>query len=240
MKAACLALFFLSNLLNYSFVYAQKDSSSCKVIMQEIAGTYTGDCKNGLANGNGKSNGLHHYTGSFKKGMPDGAGIYYYSDSVYYDGSFQEGIKEGKGEMHYVKKGMPDSVITGYWSGGEYRGKKYSTYTFASTEQFDQMEITPSKASGNTVTIEIGTTSGSPNGTPGSGINYILTLSNINSPTGSILKTRSKYESAFKSYITLEMVGFPCKLFGTLSDDQTFSLDLYKAADWKIRFYKNK
>jgi hypothetical protein len=33
---------------------------------------------------------------------------------------------------------------------------------------------------------------------------------------------------------------FPCKLFGTLSDGNTFGLDLNKAANWKIRLYKNQ
>jgi hypothetical protein len=26
-------------------------------------------------------------------------------------------VKEGKGETHYLQKGMPDSVIKGYWVG---------------------------------------------------------------------------------------------------------------------------
>ena len=208
--------------------------------MKELAGSYTGECKNGLANGNGEARGYNYYKGSFKAGMPNGTGTYYYSEYEYYIGDFQDGIKEGKGEMHYAGKDKPDSIIKGYWSGGEFRGNKYTTYSFSTTEQFDQTEITPSKVSGNTVTIEIGTTSGSPNGAPGSGINYVLLLSDIISPTGCILKLRSKYETAFKSYVTLDLVGFPCKLFGTLSDSQTFSLDLYKAANWKIRFYKNK
>jgi len=237
MRLTYLLAFIFSNMLNYSFAYTQQDSSSCKVITKSLAGSYAGGCKNGLANGNGEANGAYRYKGEFKDGMPNGTGVYYYSENEYYDGNFQDGIKEGKGEMHYIRKSMPDSVVKGFWSGGEFKGNKYTTYSFSSTEQFDLTEITPSKTSGNSITIEIGTNSGSPNGTAAG---FVLLLSNIVSPNGCILKTRSKYESSFKSYITLELASFPCKLFGTLTDTQTFELELYKAANWKVRLFKNK
>ncbi len=233
------AAFFVTSLLNFSFLHAQQDSTSCKVIWKNLAGSYTGDCKNGLASGKGEAWGFQHYTGSFKNGMPNGNGVYYYSDSEYHTGNFQDGIKEGKGETHYLRKAMPDSIVKGYWSADEFRGKKYITYTFSSTAQFDLTEIIPSDHIGNTVTIEIGTTSGSPSGTtikPG----YVLTLINLMSPTGSIVKTRAKYESAFKSYTTFELLEFPCTLIGTLSNGATFELELYKDADWKVRLYQNK
>lgn len=47
-------------------------------------------------------------------------------------------------------------------------------------------------------------------------------------------------ETSFKSYATFELVSFPCKLFGTLSSNETFEVELYKAADWKIRLFKNQ
>ena len=238
MKTIYVLAFILSISLNYSFVYAQQDSSSCKVTLKELEGSYNGDCKNGFANGKGDAKGLYHYVGSFKNGLPDGAGIYYFSDSEYYSGNFQDGIQEGKGEMHYLKNALPDSVVKGYWSGGEFRGRKYITYTFTSTEQFDMTSITPS-GNGKIVTIEIGTTSGSPNGqTVGAGV--VLSVNNIISPTGCILKILSRYESSFKTYMTLELVSFPCTLFATLSNSQTFELQLYKAANWKVSLFRNK
>ena len=78
MKVIYVLAFLFSNFLNYSFIYAQQgDSSSCKVTPQELTGIYTGDCKNGLANGKGEAKGAYHYIGSFKDGMPNGTGIYY-------------------------------------------------------------------------------------------------------------------------------------------------------------------
>lgn len=208
--------------------------------MNDLIGIYTGECKNGLANGKGEARGGHYYKGSFKDGKPDGSGMFYYSDSIYYDGSFQDGIKEGKGEMHYQRKNLADSVIKGYWSGDEYRGTKYTTYNFRTTETFDNTDITPSKTKGQTVTIEISTTSGIPTQTTSPGNSTVLiSLVNVISPSGSILKTLSKIEGPYKSSISLEMTEFPCKLLGTLSNGKTIDLDLYKAANWKIRLYKN-
>lgn len=229
-------LFLLTNVF-YIFSFSQ---SECKVTMNDLVGSYKGECKNGLANGDGEARGGHYYKGSFKNGKPDGSGIFYYSDSVFFDGSFQDGIKEGKGEMHYKKKNQEDSVIKGYWSGDEYRGSKYTTYSFSTTETFDNIDISPSKVKGNLVTIEVSTTSGIPTGNPSP--NYtgaVLSIANVISPTGSIFKI-TRIDGAYKSSLSIEMLEFPCQLFGTLSNGNTFSLDLYKAANWKVRFYKNK
>ena len=246
MNPTCLIIIlFISSFLNFSLIHAQQslhvqqDSTECKVNWKNITGKYIGDCKQGLANGKGEAIGLQRYTGSFENGMPNGNGIYYYSDSLYHSGNFQDGLKEGKGETHYLRKAMPDSVVKGYWSGDEYRGKKYITYTFSTTQQFDLTEITPSGRSGNTVTIEIGTTSGAPNGARGSQ-GYVINLRDLISPNGCITKMTSKLASAFKSYATFELLEFPCKLFGTLSNNETFELELYKAANWKIRLFVNK
>ena len=40
----------------------------CKVLKADIAGEYSGDCKKGLANGEGISKGENTYEGKFKKG----------------------------------------------------------------------------------------------------------------------------------------------------------------------------
>ncbi len=174
--------------------------------------------------------------------MPNGEGVYDYNDSVYYTGTLQDGIREGKGEMHYLRKNFPDSIIKGFWSADEFRGKKYITYRFNASMTFDNLEIKPSSVSGNTITFEMSTNSGSPNGAPsGTGDNgVVLNLKDIISPTSSIVKTISKFESARRSYISLELSEFPCKLSGTLSNNQTFEIELYKAANWKVRFFINK
>ena len=223
-------------------IYAQEKSQPCKVSLASIANEYTGDCKNGLANGQGTAKGIHRYVGNFKNGLPDGNGTYYFSDSTYYIGNFQEGIKEGKGEFHYLTKKSTDSVVKGYWSGNEYRGKKYITYEFNSATKFDRWEITPTSQSGNSITFELATTSGSPKGLPSNTAGdpgYVLTLTELHS-NDPLLKFIAKMDNPTISYSTYEISRFPVILYGTLSNGENFQLDLYKYARWKVRFFINK
>ena len=50
-------------------IFAQ---NPCKVLMKEISGSYSGECKKGLADGKGEAKGVDRYIGAFKKGLPDG------------------------------------------------------------------------------------------------------------------------------------------------------------------------
>jgi hypothetical protein len=229
---------------NDTLTHAQDNAQSCKVITTTLVGEYKGDCKKGLANGKGEAKGIAHYTGSFKNGMPDGNGIYNYNDSLYYSGNFQDGIKEGKGEMHYLRKGMADSIVKGYWSGDEYRGKSYITYTSdASLSKFTSADITPSDGSGNTLTINIITTSGAPDGTAsnmGGGNGFVLNVIQLNSMNGDKPRVLSKTESTLQNSIEFELHIFPAVLQIMFSDGEVVNLELYKSADWRTRFYLNQ
>jgi hypothetical protein len=105
-------------------LYAQDSASACQVKMVNIMGSYAGECKNSLANGKGEAKGADRYVGVFKNGLPNGKGTYYYGDNLYYSGNFQDGLKEGKGEIHNLGSNTKDSLIAGFWSADEYRGKK--------------------------------------------------------------------------------------------------------------------
>ena len=228
---------------NLNSLYAQDSAQSCKVESKNLAGTYTGECKNGFANGKGEASGFQHYIGSFKRGLPDGKGVYNYSDTVFYSGKFQDGIREGKGEIHYLRKGMPDSVVKGYWSGDEYRGDRYITYKFDGQAKFDMFEFNPTSESGNTVTIEIQTTTGRPDGGAvnfAGSSGYILTLNELISTNGDRIQKVSNFTSSQKSSVTYEITKFPASLYAVLSNGQGVSIELYKAATWKIWFYVNK
>lgn len=97
---------------------AQKD---CEVKKLGIEKTYTGDCKKGLAHGEGKASGDDTYQGTFKKGFPDGYGEYVWANGSIYKGEWNKGQKEGKGDLKIMIEGM-DSVVTGYWSKDKYIG----------------------------------------------------------------------------------------------------------------------
>ena len=66
--------------------------SECKVLKDEISIEYKGDCKDGLAHGQGEATGIDHYKGSFKKGFPHGEGTYKWYTGESYEGQWKKGI----------------------------------------------------------------------------------------------------------------------------------------------------
>jgi hypothetical protein len=98
-------------------------TTDCKVLIPEIAGTYVGDCKNGLAHGSGTATGKDRYEGQFTKGLPNGDGTYTWSNGAIYKGEWAKGLREGEGEMVYItQKG--DSIVKGYWRADNYIGER--------------------------------------------------------------------------------------------------------------------
>jgi len=106
-------------------VYAQ--DVACKVLPDSLQGSYTGECKNGKANGSGKAVGIHTYEGEFKNGLPEGKGKYTWGSGDYYYGGWKRGLKEGKGELHRWENGK-EKLVTGYWKKGNYRGEYENPY----------------------------------------------------------------------------------------------------------------
>lgn len=242
MKKNLLALIFILLMITH-FAYAQDNSKTCKVLTVNLSGSYKGDCKNGVAEGEGEAIGLQRYRGSFKDGKPNGAGVYYYDDSTFHAGFFLDGQKEGKGESHYIRAGKPDSVVKGYWSGNVFRGKKYTTYAFNGGTFFDRYEINASPQSGRTISFEISTTSGSPTGVPSDlqgKPGYVLRLEDLTSGNSAIIRLLSVVETPTKFHVTYDIDRFPAILYGTMSNGNNFRLDLYKPATWNVKLYLNK
>jgi len=142
-------LFLIIVFILGSNAYAQQ--SDCKVTLPGISGSYSGDCKNGLAHGKGIAQGIDHYEGQFIRGMPSGRGIYTWVNGTYYDGEWNNGLKEGKGKMVYK-----DSVVTGYWKEDKYQGKKLiPPYRITLSRSVTRSTITKSINSSNGVRIKI-------------------------------------------------------------------------------------
>ncbi len=232
-------IFFLHYLL-VNNVFSQT-KEICIVDMSTLKGKYSGDCKNGFANGKGSAEGIHKYSGNFKSGFPDGKGVYHYNDSTFYAGNFQAGLREGKGEMHHFRNGV-DSIIKGYWSGDVYRGKRYVTYTYNTSQSFDIIEIIPSEQIGNTITFQVSTTSGSPDGTLTnlSNSGFTLTVNDVIALDQTFIRKLSDFASGNKYFVTYQINSFPARLFITFSNSRTMEMDLYKAAKWSVRLYVNK
>ncbi len=98
---------------------AQND---CEVKVLGIEKTYEGDCKKGLAHGEGTATGDDTYKGTFKKGLPNGYGEYVWANGNIYKGEWRRGMKEGKGELKLIREGR-DSLVVGYWSNDNYIGE---------------------------------------------------------------------------------------------------------------------
>jgi hypothetical protein len=208
--------------------------------MESIAGVYSGECKKGLAHGKGESKGVFKYVGNFRYGLPNGKGILYTGDH-YFDGNFQDGLKEGKGEMHFTKPDKSDSIIKGYWSGNEFRGKSYKTYQTDAVSKFDRVEIASSTESGHKITIEVSTTTIGVSSDQLNQPRSTIALSDLISlKLPSLLKLVSTSASPLKSTWVFEISEFPTTLRGILTNGQDFKLELYKAVDWSLKIFINK
>jgi len=93
-------------------VFAQYD---CKVLVKELQGQYNGECKKGLANGEGRAKGEDEYAGSFKKGYPNGFGIYTYANGSVYIGNYNKGLKDGYGYLKKINESGAVQKDYGLW-----------------------------------------------------------------------------------------------------------------------------
>jgi hypothetical protein len=142
-------LFFVFFVCTGGSVYAQQ--TDCRVLKPEISGTYTGDCKKGLAHGKGIAQGIDRYEGQFNKGLPDGTGTYKWANGVYYTGEWNDGLMEGNGKMVYA-----DSTVTGIWKQDKYIGKKaIASYKIIRTMSVTRYAITKAPEQANRVKIRI-------------------------------------------------------------------------------------
>jgi hypothetical protein len=91
------------------------------ILKNELVGKYVGGLKNGLAQGKGTAIGQDSYTGNFRKGLPDGEGIYTDNEGNVYKGAFMNGLKDGKGELNLILPGK-DSLLKGSWEKDKFIG----------------------------------------------------------------------------------------------------------------------
>ncbi|MDX2444451.1 MAG: hypothetical protein QNK30_11695, partial [Bacteroidales bacterium] len=87
---------------------------------------YQGECKKGLAHGQGEAFGRDHYTGEFKKGWPDGMGHYEWNNGDSYKGEWKKGERHGLGKFTFTISAK-EIVLDGKWVNDEFveRRKEY-------------------------------------------------------------------------------------------------------------------
>lgn len=109
-------------LLFFGYV-AHCQQSDCKVLIPTLSGSYSGKCKKGLANGKGIAQGIDKYEGQFSRGLPQGNGIYTWSNGSTYNGEWLEGKRNGSGKMIYHLSDH-DSIVSGFWKNDKYVGSE--------------------------------------------------------------------------------------------------------------------
>lgn len=136
-------------------ITAAQQEDSCKVLLPEIAGSYTGKCVNGLAQGKGRATGTDTYEGMFSHGLPDGKGKYTYQNGNVFQGFWRNGVKEGKGKLILFVDGKKQ-VQRGYWKNGEYAGTTNPDISYRVTGHtgISQYTINRVADSGSLVTIK--------------------------------------------------------------------------------------
>lgn len=104
----------------FTVIFSQ---TSCKVLIPAISDSYTGTCKQGLADGKGEALGIDQYNGDFRKGLPEGTGVYIWQTGEKYEGSWKKGLKDGEGKYTFKYEGR-DSILIGIWKEDKYVGIK--------------------------------------------------------------------------------------------------------------------
>lgn len=85
----------------------------CYVADVSLQGIYHGQCdKTNVAEGMGKAVGEDTYDGQFKRGLPNGQGVYIWRNGDRYIGLFQQGQANGQGVMLFAAK---NCRVEGMW-----------------------------------------------------------------------------------------------------------------------------
>lgn len=227
MKSICftpvsMILFVL--FLSFQWSPAQSD---CQVELAAIKGEYTGDCKKGMADGEGKAKGQDTYEGEFKKGVPHGMGTYSWANGNVYTGEFKKGLKDGKGKLLIQLPGGQTKEQIGFWSEDEYIGENESPYElqYKSPEVLSvRVQAREGKANENALYIEI-QHKGRVQQNPDFGFNIT---------TGNML-SRFKDGTSAKIAVSQFPFGFSLTYMG-----ETVELLFYQEKSWTVKLDFNK
>lgn len=190
----------------------------CKVLMNGLDKTYSGDCKKDLANGQGIANGiLGKYVGEFKKGFPHGTGKLEFTRGSFYEGEWSRGMRDGKGKYFY----SADSIVDGYWQRNVYLGKYQYPYKVVASRGPLRYKITRIGASPYGIEVQFKR-------------NGIRTMDDI-------VSISTQYNSGSQleqnNYIGFEQVEFPFEGRFLLTINNTLRTNTY-TADFEFHIYQ--
>ena len=197
-------------ILGFLVLQPLKGQSDCKVLKAEISIEYKGDCKNGLAHGDGEAFGLDHYIGHFKKGYPDGEGTYKWAAGEVYTGHWKRGMRHGNGELSWLVNNK-DTTIVGKWVKDKYVGSGTGSNMYKITYKNNIGRITVNR---------IG---------PGSQIRFkFIRNGGEIAPGNLLLNGDSGTTSTFQQFMGYEHIEFPLKgriTFSVPNDFNTATLN---------------
>jgi hypothetical protein len=217
MKTSRLILLSIFSIVLSIPVSAQTE---CKVLIPELSGNYIGKCKKGLANGKGKAIGIDTYEGSFKKGFPNGHGVYTWKTGAVYDGDWREG--EG---VYTFKYDGADSVQSGVWKDNSYLGPipikpKVITKTVVTRYNFRR------EGDGDRILIDL-TLNGSPN-------KDIIDLTTISSSGTSFEMGRSIGFEGVTFPVLIKVSYITWNVAHTSRNHATFEFEIAEAGNWQV------
>jgi len=129
---------------------------SCEVLKPEISLNYSGDCKNGLAHGEGEATGIDFYKGMFKKGLPNGEGTYEWATGERYEGLWKNGKRHGQGTFYFYTVSGKDTIMSGKWANDEFVEDKLGNQDYEITYKYNVGRINVFRTSdGDQVWIKI-------------------------------------------------------------------------------------
>lgn len=234
-----------SLLILFIFVISSVAASgqNCKVLVDSLIGSYSGECKKGLANGNGSATGRDNYTGHFKNGFPDGNGKYSWKNGDWYEGEWKKGKQNGYGTF-FRQNTDPKSkqeTITGYFRNGEYLGKYEKPFTTEMlTNNFSSISVKKmnTMVAEITLTVKNTTAGGSTNSQP---VLPKSEIKNIQLVQGNFTEMVYDTASQVTNRYTLRNVIFPFSAVITFERARSVQqvaiakLELNETGNWIIR-----
>ncbi|RYY71619.1 MAG: hypothetical protein EOO13_02440 [Chitinophagaceae bacterium] len=215
-------LFSLFSIGSISCLHAQE---ACKVSTVSLQGTYTGECKEGKANGRGKAVGTDTYEGEFKNGVPDGNGVLSKADKSVYTGSFKKGLMDGSGKLKYSLPSGTDTVINGFWKKDKYVGQYEKAFEIHDrTGKVDKIDIRMAAKGNAKATINI--TGGNANAAaPG--------LSSIVVMAGQYISENTS-STGNSTFIRVQQIIFPFRARFYFNNGEMVDISFYEQADFDV------
>lgn len=132
--------------------------TDCRVLLPDLSGSYTGECRGGLAHGTGTASGLDTYTGQFRRGLPHGQGTYTWHTGEVHEGRWRRGQAHGLGVWTRPGPDGTETVVEGVWQNGElmpeYMDARH-VYQVGRITGIESVRVLPATSGGSRVIYQV-------------------------------------------------------------------------------------